>query len=168
MQTHTMHTHTHTHTYWRSTQDQFEEIRCGLLWLARAWFENQKLSKVSEILLLKINTCEHSVSKKFTFRKFPTIQYIPKLKAKLYVVANILHAIVYLLENLTHCIDMYLGECALWPLGMGTYTELIDTLCQKRSGLGLSQVCSNICPKCFWEFPSCFPLCLYYAPIFML
>ena len=69
--------------------------------------ENQKLSKVSEILLLKINAGEQSVSKKFTFRKFPTIQYIPKLKAKLYVEANIiLYAIVYLLENSTHCIDM--------------------------------------------------------------
>ena len=26
--------------------------------------------------------------------------------------------------------------------------------------VGLSQICSKICPKCFWEFPKNFP---YYA-----
>ena len=28
------------------------------------------------------------------------------------------------------------------------------------SSLGLSQICSKVCPKCFWEFPKIFT---YYA-----
>ena len=31
--------------------------------------------------------------------------------------------------------------------------------------IGLSQICSKICPKCFWEFPKNFTIMLVFYPI---
>ena len=52
--------------------------------------------------------------------------------------------------------------------GRYSITRNRQTCADSGRHIGLSQICSKICPKCFWEFPKILPIMLFMLPIMLV